>query len=107
MVSYFKTQWFNLLVGLVSLGLAVFYLCFGNVDTAIMWVISCCVWLGMSRIEYNDERIQLLEAKAEKYDALVDKVDALQELLETEHKYSDHLNRKIDSLVYEVRKLKK
>jgi hypothetical protein len=61
----------------------------------------------MSYIDWHHERIELLEKKAEKYDALVEKVNALQELLETECKYSDHLNRKIESLVYVVEELRR
>ena len=88
-MSYFKKHWFDIVVGLISCGLATYYFCTANVDTAIIWLISACIWLGMSRVEYNQERIELLEAKAEKYDALVQKVEALDELMRTQDKLTD------------------
>ena len=107
MVSYIKTQWFNLVVGFVNLVLATYYAIQEDWVTALCWFLYGCIWLVMSRIDYNHDRIKLLEAKAKKYDALVEKVDALQELLETERKYSDHLNKRIDSLVYIVEEMKR
>jgi hypothetical protein len=95
-MSYFKSHWFDFLVGFINIGLATYYFCTGNVDTGIIWLISACIWLGMSRVEYNDERIQLLEAKAEKYDALAEKVDALQELQETSDKRTDQRLKKLE-----------
>ena len=79
-MSYFKSHWFDILVSLISIGLCVYSFCIGNIDTGIIWLISASTWMGMSRVEYNDERIQLLEEKLEKNDALV---KALQESQET------------------------
>ena len=107
MVSYFKTQWLRIVFGVVGLVVAV--LCLFKPDgelAALLWFIAGLLNFVMSYINWHHERIELLEKKAEKYDALVNKVDALQELLETECKYSDHLNKRIDSLVYEVKELK-
>jgi predicted HicB family RNase H-like nuclease len=121
MISYFKTQWWRLLIALFSLVMAFVYMCkpcpdtmtiegldavLSNIVTAGLFFAGFIIWVFQSVIEYNSDRIELLEKKAEKYDALVKKVDALQELIETEHKYSDHLNKRIDSLVYEVKELK-
>ena len=107
MVSYWKTQWFGLAVGCANLAFSIVAL----VDSDLLWCFAfggmAFVWFIVSRLDYNNERIKALEKKAEKYDALVEKVDALQKLLETEKKYSDHLNQRIDSLVYEVKELRK
>ena len=88
-MSYFKKHWFDIVVGLISCGLATYYFCTANIDTAIIWLISACIWLGMSRVDYNDERIEELELKAKKYDALVDEVKALAELQETYEKLNE------------------
>ena len=88
-MSYFKKHWFDIVVGLISCGLATYYFCTANIDTAIIWLISACIWLGMSRVDYNDERIEELELKAKKYDALVDEVKALAELQETYEKLTE------------------
>jgi hypothetical protein len=121
MVSYFKTQWWRLLLCIVCLGLAIFFALqpaadsstieglnenLDNMFASASWLISSLIWGIISFVDYNDDRIKLLEAKAKKYDALAEKIDALQELLETESKYSNHLNQRIDSLVYEVKELK-
>lgn len=122
MVSYFKTQWFRVLCGLTCIVIALVFAFSPSPDTSTLegtnnaigimlassgWLLSGFVWFGLSFTDWHSERIALLEAKAEKYDALVDKVDALQELLETERKYSNHLNQRIDSLVYVVKEMKK
>lgn len=122
MISYIKTQWFRLLCAVACLVMALAFAFSPAPDTSTLegtnealgsmfastgWLISFFVWLGLSIVDWYGERINMLEAKAKKYDALVEKVDALQELLETERKYSDHLNRKLESLIYVVEGKKK
>ena len=88
-MSYFKKHWFDIVVGLISCGLAIYYFCTANIDTAIIWLISACIWLGMSRVDYNDERIRELELKAKKYDALAEEVEAIRELQQTYEKLNE------------------
>lgn len=88
-MSYFKKHWFDIVVGLISCGLATYYFCMANIDTAILWLISACIWLGMSRVDYNHERIEELELKAKKYDALADEVKALAALQQTYEKLNE------------------
>jgi hypothetical protein len=122
MISYIKTQWWRLLIALFSLVMAFVYMCkpcpdtttiegldavLSNIVTAGLFFAGFIIWVFQSVIEYNSDRIELLEKKAEKYDALCEEVKALLELVETERKYSDHLNRKIESLVNVVEELKK
>lgn len=87
-MSYIKKHWFDITVGLISLGLATYYFCTANINTAIIWLMSACIWWGMSCVEYNHERIEELELKSEKYDALVDKVKALEELVRLQDEYN-------------------
>ena len=122
MISYIKTQWWRLLIALFCLVVACTYIFRPSPDTttvegldtlityifnAGLYFFSFIIWIFMSVIEYNSDRIELLEKKAEKYDALCVEVKALSELVETERKYSDHLNRKIESLVNVVEELRK
>ena len=88
-MSYFKKHWFDIVVGLISCGLAIYYFCTANIDTAIIWLISACIWLGMSRVDYNDERIRELELKAKKYDALAEEVKAMREWQKTYEKLNE------------------
>ena len=61
--------------------------CAANNNTAIVWLILGCVWLGVSRVDYNHECIEALELKAKKYDALVEEVKAMRELQRTYEKF--------------------
>lgn len=88
-MSYLKKHWFDMVVGLISCGLAIYYFYTANMDNALLCLISACVWLGMSRIDYNHERIEELELKSKKYDALAEKVEALQELQQTYEKLNE------------------
>lgn len=65
MVSYIKTQWFNLVVGLLNIGLSIRYFCIGDDVWGVAWLLTAMVWLMMSFINYNDDRIKLLEKKVE------------------------------------------
>lgn len=85
-MSYLKKHWFNIAVGLISCGLAVYYFCTANIDLAIIWFISSCIWWSMSVVEDNRERIEELELKSRKYEALVKEVEALRELQQTYEK---------------------
>jgi hypothetical protein len=106
MKSYFKSQWFSVLVGLVNLGLSIYYLAIGEDIWSLGWLLAATIWLVISRLEYSEERIKTLEEKSEKYDALVEKVEAMSELLETERKYADHLRHMIESVIETVEDIK-
>lgn len=88
-MSYLKKHWFDLVVGLISCGLAIYYFCTADTTTAILWLISAYAWWGMSVVNYNHERIEELELKSRKYDALIEEVNALRELQQTYEKLHD------------------
>ena len=94
MVSYIKTQWFRLLVGFVSLGFMCYYLFqpgadestleglsqnLDNAGAALCFFITAMIWFLCSIIEYHKDCIEMLEKKAEKYDALCELVHELVE----------------------------
>lgn len=86
MVSYWKTQWFRVLVGFVALGFMCYYLFKPGVENAFAALCLCItamIWFLCSIIEYHRDRIELLEKKAEKYDALCEEVSALREQVKT------------------------
>ena len=86
---YIKKHWFELLVGLISIGLGIYYLCVLNFSVAAIWLLSAYIWLSGSMFSDDRERIELLEKKAEKYDALVEKVEAMREWQKTYEKLNE------------------
>ena len=76
-VSYFKTQWFNLLIGVVDLGMSIYNFCTGDELWGLGWTVAAMMWFIMSFINYNDDRIKLLEKKQERDDAMYELVQEL------------------------------
>lgn len=76
MVSYFKTQWFNLLLGAINFGVSIAYFCVGDEPWGVAFMLLGVIWVMLSAIFYNNARIELLEKKQEETNTLV------QELLE-------------------------
>lgn len=65
MVSYFKTQYFHVICAAMNTAFAIWSFIRGNEFNGLCLVITAIVWLTMSFINYNDERIKLLETKIE------------------------------------------
>lgn len=116
-VSYFKTQWFSLLVATVCLVVALIYAfkpapevltvetldeVMGDMFTAVCYIFSCFVWLGCSAVEYNSDRIELLEKKAEKYDALCENVTALNEANRIDREHMQLLEQRFNQFKYDL-----
>jgi hypothetical protein len=95
MVSYWKTQWFGVAVGLANLVVGIVNLFKCDLLWCFAWCGMAFVWFIVTRLDYNNERIKVLEKKAEKYDALFDKVDALYEANKIDREHMDIMNRKI------------
>lgn len=96
-VSYIKTQWFRLLIALFCLVMCCIYAfkpppevltvealdeVMSNMLTASLHFTGFLVWSVISFTDYNQARIELLEKKAEKYDALCEEVKALYQAYE-------------------------
>ncbi len=103
MISYFKTQWFNLVVSFLNLGLATYYATQEEWVAALCWFLYGCCWLIMSRVDYNHDRIKLLEKKAEKYDALCEEVHELYEANRIDREHIKLLEQKIRILEEKLR----
>ena len=76
-VSYFKTQWPNVLFGSINLGISIYNFCTGDELWGIGWALAAVIWFVMSFIYYNDERIKLLEKKQERDDVMFELVQEL------------------------------
>lgn len=113
MVSYFKTQWFRLLLAVVCVGVAIFFALQPAPDTSTLegtneaigymfastsWLLSAFVWFGMSIVDWYGERLKMLEAKAEKYDALCELVEALKEANKIDREHDKVQDAKIEEL---------
>ena len=122
MVSYFKTQWWRLLIALYCLAMACIYALkpapevltvetldevMSNMITASMHFTGFVIWSFISFINHNQNRIELLEKKTEKYDAMYDLVQELLEANKEDRQYADHLNRKIESFILDYKKKEK
>ena len=51
-VSCFKTQWFNLLIGVVDLGMSFYNFCTGDELWGIGWTVAAMMWFLMSFITF-------------------------------------------------------
>lgn len=115
-VSYIKTQWFRLLIALYCLVMACVYAfqpapevltvealdeVMSNMLTASLHFIGFIIWTFMSFINYNQDRIELLEKKVEKYDALCENVSALNEANRIDREYMRLLEQKINQIKYD------
>ena len=97
-VSYIKTQWFNLLVGVLNLGISIYHFCIDDQLWGIAWTLSATVWFIMSYINYNDERITLLEKKQERDDAMYDLVQELRRANEIDREHIKALEARLKKL---------
>ena len=78
-----------------------------NMITASLHFTGFVIWSFISFINHNQNRIELLEKKAEKYDAVCEEVHALYEANKVDRQYADHLNRKIESFITDHKKKEK
>ena len=116
-VSYIKTQWFRLLIALYCLVMACVYAfqpapevltvealdeVMSNMLTASLHFTGFVIWSFISFINYNQDRIELLEAKAKKYDALCEEVNALYEANRIDREYMHRLEQRIHQLKYDL-----
>ncbi len=116
MVSYFKTQWFRLLVALFCFVMTCVYVfkpspdttTVEGLDTLVTYIINASlyftgflIWFFASVVDYNEKRIELLEKKAEKYDALCEEVGALYEANRIDREHMKFLEQNINQLKYD------
>jgi hypothetical protein len=70
---------------------------------SLCYFISSMLWFIASYIEYNNDRIKLLEKKAEKYDALCKEAHELYEANRIDREYQKMLDQKIKLLEEKLR----
>lgn len=63
MISYWKTQWFNICFGFINLGVAIYNLMQGDQFICLCWIVSALLWFITARIDYNSDRIKALEKR--------------------------------------------
>lgn len=115
-VSYIKTQWFRLLIALYCLVMCCIYAfkpspevltvealdeVMSNMLTASLHFSGFIIWSFISFINYNQDRIELLEEKAEKYDALCENVSALNEANRIDRENMKRLELQIRQIKYD------
>ena len=122
MVSYWKTQWFRVICGIVGLALCLYFLFQPGADestleglrentnnafASLCWFINSIFWFAAATVNYHHDRLELLEKKAEKYDALCEEVSALYEANRIDREHMKLLEMKINDLKYELQEMKK
>ena len=65
MKTYWKSQWPNIIFGLINIGLSLWNFCRGDMIFGVAWLLSAVTWLIMSRVDHNDDRIKALEKEVE------------------------------------------
>lgn len=110
MISYFKTQWFRLLVAIICLGFSIYYVfqpaaetltvetldeAMSAMFTATGYFFSFLIWIIVSFISFNSDRIELIEKKAEKYDALCELVEELRKSSKLDREQVEFMDAKI------------
>ena len=115
-VSYIKTQWFRLLIALFCLVMCCIYAfkpapevltvealdeVMSNMLTASLQFSGFLIWSFISFIDYNQARIELLEKKAEKYDALCENVSALNEANRVDREHMKLQEQRINQIKYD------
>ena len=98
MVSFWKTQWFNLVAGTFAFCMFVFNLIRGEGISACLWLSSAYVWFVMARVEYDHDRIQLLEKKQERDDAMYSLVQELVNANKIDREHIKKLEARINVL---------
>lgn len=113
MVSYIKTQWFRLLVAIFCFVMTCIYVFKPSPDTttieglntlitymvnASLYFTSFIIWACLSFIDYNSKRIELLEKKQERDDAMYNLV---QELV-TANKIDREIMKKYEERLYKL-----
>lgn len=121
-VSYIKTQWWRLLIALYCLVIAGVYAfqpaqevltvealdeMMSNMLTASLYFSSFVIWSFISFINYNQDRIELLEKKAEKYDVVCELVKALADANKIDREHDRLQDDRFKLLEYELEELKK
>lgn len=116
-VSYIKTQWWRLLIALYCIVMACVYAfqpapevltvealdeVISNMLTASLHFTGFVIWSFISFINYNQDRIELLEARAKKYDALCEEVSALYEANKIDREYMHRLEQRIQQIKYDM-----
>jgi hypothetical protein len=118
MVSYIKTQWWRLLIALFCFVMACIYAFCPTPDTStvegleqmisytftfFMYCSNFLTWFYVSVIDYFKDCLEVLEKKAEKYDALCENVGALNNANKTDREYQKRLEQRVKALEDKLR----
>ena len=116
-VSYIKTQWWRLLIAIFCFVMACIYGFRPSPDTStvegldqmfsytltfLMYLSNFLIWFYASIFDYYNDRLEVLEKKAEKYDALCENVSALNEANRIDREYMHRLEQRIQQIKYDM-----
>lgn len=98
MVSYWKTQWFNLAMALGAIILVIVNMVQGDELMVVAWTVSFVYWMILSYVDYNAEKIKLLEKKQERDDAMFELVQELLEANKIDRERATQLEARVKQL---------
>lgn len=78
-MKFLKSQWPYMIFGIGDLVLAITNLIQGDNLMAVAWTLGFVTWFMLASIDYNEERIQILEREVEEL-----KNRAITDVIETE-----------------------
>ena len=65
MKTYWKSEWPNIIFGLINIGISLWNFYSEEYLWGVAWLMSAMTWLIMSRVDFNEERIKALEKEVE------------------------------------------
>ena len=74
----------------------------GDAFNFLLYFGNFLIWFYSSVIDYFKDRIELLEKKADKYDALCEEVGALYEANRIDREYMRRLEQQIQQIKYDI-----
>lgn len=74
----------------------------GDAFNFLLYFSSFLVWFYASVIDYYNDRLEVLEKKADKYDALCEEVSALHEANKIDREYIHRLEQRIQQIKYDM-----
>ena len=117
-ISYFKTQWWRLLCAVLCFGAAIYFALQPAPDTStlaganevtgymfssVCWLLSAGFWFFISLINYNADRIELLEKEKERNDAMYELVQELLKANQIDREIDKAQDEKIKKLEEKIR----
>lgn len=103
--KFFKSQWGSLLFAVGNVILSIVNFTKGNEIMGVAWMVTALFWVTIACVHYNKEciaelkeRVELLEQKADMYDAMCEEVHTLFERVQLNHSDIDLMKIQVGTI---------